>query len=271
MRIDPIPAFSDNYIWCLENASVGSSASARHSEVLVVDPGQAQPVASHLKEHNLALAAILITHHHADHTGGVQELKAATGATVYGPKNSPKAELYDKHLVAGDSINVCGLDFAILETPGHTLDHIAYFCAECADGPILFCGDTMFAAGCGRLFEGTAAQMVQSLGQFRSLPSATKAYPTHEYTLANLKFAGEVEPDNKELAEFTRHCRKLRQDNIETLPVTIAGECAYNPFLRWDSPQVRQAAAKRLGIVAEESTLSDTQVFAEIRAWKDSF
>ena len=262
MKVEAIRAFSDNYIWCLSGSNPTDPKGA-----VVVDPGDATPVLEHLKAEGLELTDIIITHHHGDHTGGVATLKSQTGARVYGPKGSPKSALYDIQLGQEDSISVAGLSYKIFATPGHTLDHIVYFSEQSELGPILFCGDTLFAAGCGRLFEGTPKQMVASLSQLRALPKETKAFPTHEYTLANLRFAGAVEPKNSALHAFTSDCQKLREEDRETLPVTIGGELSYNPFLRWDQDAVQQAAYARAG----SSNLSHTEVFAEIRAWKDSF
>jgi len=254
--LHPIPAFSDNYIWALH----------QDGQALVVDPSEASGVLSYLREHGLTLAAILITHHHADHTGGVAELRAATGAAVYGPVVEPMPEPLTR-LDQGEHVDVLGLRFEVMHVPGHTAGHIAYHCAEVDGAPLLFCGDTLFSGGCGRLFEGTPAQMLDSLDRLAALPAHTRVCCTHEYTLSNLRFARAVEPDNQALADYAAHCESLRQRNLPTLPSSIGLELTINPFLRSRQPRVAQAVQQHSG----QPNLDDTAVFAALREWKNVF
>lgn len=258
-HIEPIPAFDDNYIWCLYEDDAA----------WVVDPGDASPVQAFLYERGLRLHGILITHHHGDHVGGLATLRAAwPGATVWGPANPAIAGI-DHPLREGASATVAGLRFDVIEVPGHTLDHIAYYCGD-STPPILFCGDTLFAAGCGRLFEGSAAQMQASLGKLARLPADTAVYCAHEYTLSNLRFAHAVEPDNAALRARQQRDSALRERGRPTLPSSIGEELATNPFLRWDAPAVIAAARER----APQSAAAEPDpvtVFAAIRAWKDHF
>jgi hydroxyacylglutathione hydrolase len=256
LRPHPIPAFQDNYIWALE----------RDGQALVVDPGEASGVLAHLHEHGLRLAAILITHHHADHTGGVAELREATGAAVYGPVAETMPEPLTR-LDDGESITVLGLDFSVMHVPGHTAGHIAYHCADVGGRPLLFCGDTLFSGGCGRLFEGTPAQMLASLDRLAALPEATQVCCTHEYTLSNLRFAQAVEPDNAELAAYAAQCTDLRQRNLPTLPSSIGREKLINPFLRSRVPAVTAAMRQR----SAQPALDDVGVFGALREWKNVF
>ena len=255
MHILTIPAFTDNYFWLLVNPDTRQAA--------VVDPGDAAPVEKVLAEHELTLSTILITHHHPDHVGGVEALKAHWHAIVYGP-NNPSLAFITHTLSEGDSIDVFDHEFTILNVPGHTLDHIAYFCAHPA--PILFCGDTLFAGGCGRLFEGTAEQMLNSLAKIDALPPLTRIYCAHEYTASNLRFASTVEPDNLALQQRVADTAKLREQHQATVPSTLALEQQTNPFLRWREPAVKLAAQHRAG-----TTLDATGVFRHIRQWKDNF
>jgi len=254
-KISPIPAFSDNYIWLLENAD-GSA--------IVVDPGESQPVEQELATRGLRLTTILITHHHFDHVGGVEALKAAHGCEVYGPDNPDIAGI-DNTLAAGDRIQVGDYAFRVLEVPGHTLDHIAYFQADPA--PLLFCGDTLFAGGCGRMFEGNPPMMHNSLSQLAELPGDTAVYCAHEYTLANLAFAQAAEPDNAALKARASDAAAMRERGEPTVPSNIALERATNPFLRTTNPGIHK------GLQAAGKTADDNPatVFASLRAWKDSF
>jgi hydroxyacylglutathione hydrolase len=252
VRIEPIPAFRDNYLW----------AFIQGREAFVVDPGDAAPVRAALERAGSALSAIVVTHHHPDHVGGVDELVAAFHVPVYGPRGSPYGGI-DHPLVEGDRVTLFGHEFQVIAVPGHTLDHIAYWCAALG---VLFCGDTLFACGCGRLFEGTPAQMAGSLAKLAALPSDALVYCTHEYTLSNLRFARAVEPGNAALERRERACKELRERGLPTLPSTIALELATNPFLRCDTEGVRAGARARIAPDAD-----DVAVFAAIRAWKDSF
>ncbi|MDO7899000.1 hydroxyacylglutathione hydrolase [Pseudomonas citrulli] len=254
IQISALPAFTDNYIWLLQDHSTQRCA--------VVDPGDAAPVQAWLDAHpGWVLGDILVTHHHHDHVGGVQALKTATGATVHGPagENIPAR---DTALEDHDKINVLGWDFEVFAVPGHTLGHIAYY-----HHGLLFCGDTLFAAGCGRLFEGTPAQMHQSLSRLAALPEDTLVYCTHEYTLANLKFAAAVEPGNPDIAARLAKVSQQRSDGIITLPSTLALEKRTNPFLRTAETSVKQKADERSG----QRNQTPSEVFAALRAWKDTF
>lgn len=235
---------------------------------LVVDPGDAQPVTQALQQLCVQLKGILVTHHHPDHTGGVDILRQATGAQVFGPATEPMPEPLQR-LNGGDTVHMLGLEFQVLDVPGHTAGHIAYFCAAVSDQetrPLLFCGDTLFSAGCGRLFEGTAAQMLASLNQLSALPDATQVCCTHEYTLSNLKFALEVESDNLQLAAYNAHCQHLRAQGLPTLPSTIAIERQINPFLRSRTPTIMASARK-----FDAKSVDRDGVFATLRQWKNQY
>lgn len=235
-----------------------------HGErVAIVDPGDAAPVEDYLRRTGRRLETILLTHHHADHTGGVAELVRVHGVRVYGPVASPYPAI-DVRLREGDRVVVFGRQFQVLEVPGHTLDHIAYWCPDLA---MLFCGDTLFACGCGRLFEGNAEQMFASLGKLAALPGATRAYCAHEYTASNIRFARAVEPENPDLLRREADCAAARSRGEPTVPSTLALEQATNPFLRSAAPAVLAAATRRRPGIA----LEGPAVFAAIRAWKDEF
>ena len=206
MNLIPLPAFTDNYIWLLHDGH----------DALVVDPGDARPVADALQREGLRLQAILVTHHHPDHTAGVDALRDATGATVWGPARERIPEPLVR-VQGGDRVNALGLEFEVIDVPGHTAGHIAYYCAAGDGAPLLFCGDTLFSGGCGRLFEGTPAQMLASLDALGALPAATRVCCAHEYTESNLKFAQAVEPANAALARYTLACRALRAQGLPTL------------------------------------------------------
>jgi hydroxyacylglutathione hydrolase len=256
MTLIPLPAFQDNYLWLLHDGG----------RALVVDPGDARPVLEHLERTGLQLEAILVTHHHPDHIGGVDALREATGARVWGPAREripqPVTPLAD-----GDRIEVLGIPFEVIDVPGHTAGHIAYYAAQVDGAPLLFCGDTLFSGGCGRLFEGTPAQMLSSLSRLAALPGATRVCCTHEYTLGNLKFAVQVDPGNTDLAQYRRECEALREKGQPTLPSSIALERRINPFLRTREPAVAQAAH---GYNAADPS-DEVAVFAAIRQWKNEF
>ncbi|MBN9407829.1 MAG: hydroxyacylglutathione hydrolase [Burkholderiales bacterium] len=256
MKLIPLPAFSDNYIWLLHDGS----------QALVVDPGEAAPVFEALQREGLQLRSILVTHHHADHVGGVAELREATGAEVFGPAAEAMPEPIVR-VAGGEVARALGLDFQVIDVPGHTAGHIAYYHPAIDGAPVLFCGDTLFSGGCGRLFEGTPAQMLDSLDRLAALPGDTRVCCAHEYTLSNLRFARAVEPGNTELIHYLAHCEALRADNRPTLPAKLAQERAINPFLRSREPAVVAAARAR---DADQST-SEAGVFAVLRQWKNEF
>lgn len=254
IQISALPAFTDNYIWLLQDHATRRCA--------VVDPGDAAPVQAWLDAHpGWVLSDILVTHHHHDHVGGVQALKNVTQARVYGPA-SENIPARDVALGDDDRISVLGLDFDVYAVPGHTLGHIAYY-----HHGLLFCGDTLFAAGCGRLFEGTPEQMHRSLGRLAALPEDTLVYCTHEYTLSNLKFAAAVEPDNPDITARLEKVTRQRSDGVITLPSTLALEKLTNPFLRTTETSVKQKADERNG----QRNGTPSEVFAALRAWKDKF
>ncbi|MBV4484442.1 hydroxyacylglutathione hydrolase [Pseudomonas sp. SWRI153] len=254
IQISALPAFTDNYIWLLQDHQTQRCA--------VVDPGDAAPVQAWLEAHpGWVLSDILITHHHHDHVGGVERLKAASGATVYGPA-SEKIPGRDVALKDNDTVSVLGWDFDVHAVPGHTLGHIAYY-----HHGLLFCGDTLFAAGCGRLFEGTPQQMHHSLSRLAALPEDTLVYCTHEYTLSNLKFAAAVEPHNPDIAARLAKVTQQRQNGVMTLPSTLALEKLTNPFLRTSETLVTQKVDERDGA----QNRAPNEVFAALRAWKDTF
>lgn len=256
MKLIAVPAFQDNYFWLLMGAH----------KALVVDPGDAPPVQAALARLGLALDSILVTHHHADHTGGVAALREAHGCAVFGPAGETLPEPITR-VADGQRVQALGLSFEVIATSGHTAGHISYFCADAPGGPLLFCGDTLFSAGCGRLFEGTPAQMLASLARLTALPPATRVCCAHEYTLSNLRFAQAVEPGNADLAQHLAHCQALRTQGEPTLPSTLALERRINPFLRTQEPAVTRAAHQRAGTDA----LDPVGVFATLRQWKNEF
>jgi len=262
-RIVAVPAFQDNYIWMLVD-DAGQRAA-------VVDPGDAAPVLDALRRHGLDLGAVLITHHHADHVGGLAALRERfPHATVHGPHN-PAIQGIDQRWRAGQTLRLDGFDaqFEVFEVPGHTLDHIAWYAPRFGTEdprPVLFCGDTLFAGGCGRLFEGTPAQMHASLSRLSALPAHTLVYCAHEYTASNLRFALTVEPDSAALLARVAEVTTLRAGGFATVPSSIDVERATNPFLRVSDPGVRQAAAAHSG----RHLGDDADVLAAVRHWKDS-
>jgi hydroxyacylglutathione hydrolase len=253
VHIHAVPAFKDNYIWILEAAG----------KAVAVDPGDAAPVESFLEQRGLTLTAILATHHHADHVGGLPQLATHWKCPTFGPAREVTAHL-DRRLSEGERFEVpgIGIELEAIDIPGHTAGHIALWGAG-----LLFCGDTLFACGCGRLFEGTPAQMADSLGKLARLPGETRMYCGHEYTLANIRFAQAVEPGNAALAERQERDAKRRKRGEPTLPATIAEEQATNPFLRCGEAEVIASAERHAG-----RRLADpVAVFAEIREWKNNF
>lgn len=256
LAVSPVRAFSDNYIWLIHGPADPSVA-------VVVDPGDARPVNAALEQHGLRLHAILVTHHHPDHVGGVAELAASHGAPVYGPARE-RMPCEATTLDDGDHVRLDqpGLEFVVMNVPGHTLGHIAYY-----GHGALFCGDTLFSGGCGRLFEGTPTQMFDSLDRIASLPDDTRIYCAHEYTLSNLRFAASVEPGNADVIGALDATRALRERDVITLPSTLGRERRINPFLRAREPSVRSAAEAHAGRTMAEPV----EVFATVRSWKDGF
>ena len=253
INIEPIKAFSDNYIWLL-TTNEGS---------IVIDPGESNNLLEVIKEKNLNLTAILITHHHFDHTGGIETILANKSIDVYGPDNN--IDSINIKVTNESKINLLGIEFEVIEIPGHTLDHIAYY-AENDGNPILFCGDTLFAGGCGRVFEGTFDQMYESLSILKKLPLNTKIYCGHEYTESNLKFAKSVEPLNQSIISRYNEVVKLNKQGIPTLPSTIEIELETNPFLRVSLKAIQQKISKKFNIAK-----NDKDIFTAMRQWKDNF
>lgn len=251
-----VPAFDDNYLWLIHD---GKHAAA-------VDPGDGAPILAALAKHQLSLTAILLTHHHADHIGGVPALLQSKTVPVFGPRQENIAVVTEK-LQQGQHITVPGLQLGldVLDVPGHTRGHIAYYSAELR---WLFCGDTLFAGGCGRLFEGTPAQMLASLDKLAALPGDTQVYCAHEYTLANLRFAREVEPDNSALAERIGVEQDKRARGVPTVPTAIGLERQTNPFLRVREASVRTRLAATGKIPAGQDDASN---FGALREWKNNF
>lgn len=254
MDLQALPAFADNYIWMLHNGR----------EALVVDPGEAAPVTRALDAQGLELAGILVTHHHGDHVGGVDALRGRLRGPVFGPAREDIPPPYVP-LADGAHCELLGLDFEVIDVPGHTAGHIAY--VREGGEPMVFCGDTLFACGCGRLFEGTAAQMVSSLSKLKALPPQTRAYCAHEYTMSNIRFAETVEPGNLALRERESREAAKRSRGEPTVPMTIGEERATNPFLRWDAPEVIASAERRAGHALQ----GPVEVFAAVREWKNDF
>lgn len=260
-QIIPLSAFYDNYIWLIMHPG--------NNTCLVVDPGDASPVIDYLEKNNLILSAILITHHHHDHTGGVSKLIAkapqdrSNPLPVYGPQPTPLKTI-NHRLQEGDTVNFPDLHYRlqVLETPGHTTDHISY-----SNDHDLFCGDTLFAGGCGRLFEGTPTQLYHSLVRLSALNDATRVFCAHEYTEKNLGFASLVEKDNPDLITRLKKATALRAQRQPTLPSTIGLEKATNPFLRCTLPTVQQAATEYAG----QPLTNPVEVFTTLRRWKDAY
>jgi hydroxyacylglutathione hydrolase len=253
ITVTAIPAFTDNYIWLI---------SSRGNHCAIVDPGDAGPVRKALRQSGMKLEYILITHHHADHTGGVAELASESGAKVFGPRDN-RIPGQDRSYGEGETVDLplLKLKFDVIEVPGHTSIHIAFY----GHGS-LFCGDTLFSVGCGRLFEGTPAQMQASLDKIAALPPSTRVFCAHEYTLSNCDFALEVDPANKKLASRASQVEAARATGRITVPSELGEELAVNPFLRTRKPAIVAAAKKR-----NPAAKPGASTLATIRAWKDSF
>lgn len=252
MQVHPIEALRDNYIWMMQD---------RHGHALVVDPGEAEPVFREIEQQQLTLTDILLTHHHPDHIGGSAELAEACGARIVAPHDE-RITAADVRVDDGDMVHAEAPDwrFNVLAVPGHTRSHVAYF----GEG-LLFSGDTLFSLGCGRLFEGSATQMLESLDRLAQLPPDTELCCGHEYTLDNAAFAQSVDPDNEALNERLRQARQLRQSGRATVPVALADELESNPFLRVDSPELI-AWATQQGVPDDR-----VRRFAALRTRKDHF
>ncbi len=255
IKIEAIPILQDNYVWAIHNGE----------KAIVVDPGEAGPILTWLKNTDVNLEAILITHHHHDHVGGINGLIEGTRIPVYGPaRNAAKTiPVSDEETL---TINGIDLIFKVIYTPGHTLDHVCYLARDTQnDAHHLFSGDTLFSCGCGRLFEGTPTEMYRSLTRLAQLPAATQVYCAHEYTLANISFALEVEPDNQDLQARHLEALALRKQGNSTLPVLLGTECNTNPFLRCDLNNVVDAASQH----QKKPLRPGAETFAAVRAWKD--
>jgi hydroxyacylglutathione hydrolase len=257
LSVHPVPAFSDNYIWLIESP-------AAKGRLVAVDPGDAGPVIAALGHRGASLAAILLTHHHPDHIGGVGELQKQWPAVAVIAPDDQRIERRTRTVRDGERCELpdLGLGFEILHVPGHTVSHIAYW-----GHGALFCGDTLFSAGCGRMFEGTPKQMNASLNRLAALPPETLVYCGHEYTAANLKFASNVEPANQEVQAYGARVNRLREAGQPSLPSTLGLEIKVNPFLRCAEASVREAASKQAGQPLDEPA----RVFGVLRAWKDQF
>lgn len=252
IQIEAIKAFTDNYIWAVHDG--------RHC--VIVDPGEASGTIEFLERHDLRLCGLLLTHHHHDHVGGVDEIRNRHTAPAWGPDDRRMPA--DLRVVGeGDRVTIdeLGLAFQVTETPGHTTSHIAFHGHD-----LLFCGDTLFSVGCGRLFEGTPAQMQASIDKLAALPDSMRVYCAHEYTASNCNFARRVEPENQALAERCERVAELRERDRITLPSTIGDEKSFNPFMRTRESAVIDAAERR------EPGRADTpaDVFGVIRRWKDA-
>ena len=257
MHPHPLPALRDNYIWTL----VGDDGAA-----IVVDPGEADPVLQAAAD-GLRPAAILLTHHHADHVGGTAALcQRWPGLEVFAPADA-RIPAASRRVAEGDGVAVAGCRFRVLEIPGHTSSHVAFVSEDAAQGGPVFCGDTLFSLGCGRMFEGTPPQMLASLNRLAALPGQARVCCGHEYTLANAAFAAVVEPGNAALARRTAQAAAQRARGEPTVPSRLQDERAANPFLRVDAPEVRRSVAARLG----REPADRVEVFAELRRWKDGF
>jgi hydroxyacylglutathione hydrolase len=253
ISVEPLKAFDDNYIW-LVTTNEGS---------IVIDPGESSKIIELIDRNEINLKGILITHHHYDHTSGLKTLLDKIDVDVYGPVNNIQEINHRvKHL---DKFSMIGINFEVIEIPGHTLDHIAFYALN-DDAPILFCGDTLFAGGCGRIFEGTFEQMFNSLKKISTLPEHTKIYCGHEYTLSNLRFALEADPANKDLITEYDHVCKLSNSNTPSLPSSLTKELKVNPFLRCDNLAIKNIIKEKFDVFGD-----DLETFTALRKWKDSF
>ena len=253
LTVEPINAYDDNYIWLI-TTNEGS---------LVVDPGESNKIIELIDSNKINLRGVLITHHHYDHTNGLLDLIKKKDLEVYGPNNN--IQEINNRVIELDKITIIGIEFEVIEIPGHTLDHIAFYSFNNGE-PILFCGDTLFAGGCGRVFEGTYKQMFDSLKKISSYPQETKVYCGHEYTLSNLKFALEVDTNNHELENEFNNVKSLIASNTPSLPTTLQKELKINPFLRCNQNTIKNKVIKKFDMVDDE-----LEIFTALRKWKDNF
>lgn len=259
LHIHTIPAFKDNYFWLIQ-------PDMQSPNTYIVDPGAAEPIYSYLTQHGLTLKGILLTHHHHDHIDGATELQEHFNIPIYGP-NSPRIPQVTQPLYEGDLINLGGIQARILTLPGHTLDQIAYSIETAEKPPLLFSGDTLFAVGCGRLFDGTAPLLFQSLQRIAALPEDTLIYGGHEYTLANIKFALSIEPNNEDLKAREMAEMHKRAQGIPTLPTQLGAEKRTNPFLRCHLNSIRNSVEA----LVKETLTTNLEVFTSLRLLKDRF
>lgn len=255
LKIVPIAAFSDNYIWLIHN---GTTAVA-------IDPGDGLATRTYLNEHNLRLTHILVTHDHADHVGGIKYLKDHYNPKVLGPIDS-ELTILDSRLNDGDQVTLFNTHIEVISAKGHTQEHIMFFNTD-PKNPVLFSGDVLFSGGCGRIFEGTPADMFASLRRIKTLPLDTAIYPAHEYSLSNLEFAAFVEPDNKRIRETKKVYEQKLAQSTPTLPTTLALELEINPFLRTDNPSIQAT----IGNIQDEKIHNEQDVFTVLRRMKDEF
>lgn len=256
--IIPIRALKDNYIWTLLDKTT--------KKAFVVDPGDANPVIETMEKLQFTLAGILLTHHHADHSGGINELLDYAGSIPVIASHKSPIKTINRHVKNGDEVIFSNFRLQVMEIPGHTLDHIAYYTIS-RNPNLLFSGDTLFSAGCGRIFEGTPEMMFNSLNKLLQLNDKTKLYCGHEYTLANLRFSHEVEPNNKDIANKIEAATKIGERNGCTLPSTLRDEKTFNPFLRFENTDVIRAAEKYAG----KKLNNPVEVFTVIREWKNNW
>ena len=253
LSIKPIKALSDNYIW-LVTTNEGS---------IVIDPGESKQIIDLVKSNEIDLEGILITHHHYDHTNGIEEILKYKKVEVYGPKNNVNS--ITKRVKQNDVFNLIGLKFEVIETPGHTLDHIAFYCLK-DEKSILFCGDTLFSGGCGRVFEGTYSQMYESLKKLSKLPEDTQIFCGHEYTSSNLQFACAVEPNNQFIKQYNEEIIEKTKNGVPSLPSSLKIEYMINPFIRCNEENLIDNINKKFGEIGSES-----EIFSTLRKWKDDF
>ncbi len=253
LSVELIKAFSDNYIW-LVSTNEGS---------IVIDPGESKNIQKLIDEKSIDLKGVLITHHHYDHTNGLEDLLEKNSIDVYGPENNINGINY--RVNNKDKISIIGIEFEVISIPGHTLDHIGFYSRN-NNNPILFCGDTLFAGGCGRVFEGTYKQMFDALKKISALPKNTNIYSGHEYTLSNLKFALEVDSENYDLKQEYENVLEKVNSDIPTLPTTLNKELKVNPFLRCDNLSIQKNIVEKFNISG-----SELEIFTALRKWKDNF